>query len=494
MRGGGKMETCLEDLWEILRAPISEIVEQQNGTSAKRETLAAKCDAAEKSNKLIKEFFSDVSECFGTEKKSIEMPEHVAIFQQALEEFCEKSVNGVKEGAKLAKGAVDKCGLCAVCMGCSQKFYDSIIKQEMKEKSLPFELESYFLMPAQMYYYQQSMYGASEHFRLKNRLLCLKGFSSSTPTIHSIAFDSECVGGGLYLNYKGIGIVIDPGIGFVNSMHKNGIYINNIHIVIITHDHLDHNADAKVISSLLYDLNNYNQRKNKIVKEVFEVEKTKEHTITWIVDDGTKASLEKNVNDIKSLGDFIGRKRQIVEGNKDIKMLAIRTKHIKDCNETYGIQLCLNYETQMIIGYTSDTAFFPELASFYSKSDILIFNVSDIYRKDVKGIQDKHSHLGYNGSIKLLKEAKPKLAIASEFCCTNGDFRMAFMNTLSEELMEQNTIILGEVGLNISIPQIEVECSFCKKMSKIADTKILAPRWEYGKIHYACRHCAKNMV
>ena len=40
-------------------------------------------------------------------------------------------------------------------------------------------------------------------------------------------------------------------------MHKNGIYINDIDIVIITHDHLDHNADAKVISSLLYDLNNY---------------------------------------------------------------------------------------------------------------------------------------------------------------------------------------------------------------------------------------------
>jgi ribonuclease BN (tRNA processing enzyme) len=488
------METCLGDLWEILRAPISEIVEQQNGEFTKRDALAEKCDAAEKSNNLIKEFFSDLSECFGTEKELIEIPEHVVIFQQSLEKFCEKSVDGVKEGAKLAKREIAKCGLCAVCTGCSNKFYDDIIGEEMKEKSLPFELENYFLMPSQMYYYQQSMYGASEHFRLENRLLCLKGFSSSTPTIHSIAFDSECVGGGLYINYKGLGIVIDPGIGFVNSMHKNGIYINDIDIVIITHDHLDHNADAKVISSLLYDLNNYNRRKNKIVKEVFELEKTKEHTITWIVDDGTRASLEKSASDIRSLGDFVERNSRIVEGSKEIKMEAIRTKHIKDSNETYGIRLSMNYETQMTIGYTSDTAFFPGLSSFFSGSDILIFNVSDIYRKDVKGIQDKHSHLGYNGSIKLLKEAKPGLAIASEFCCTNGDFRMAFMNTLSEELKGQSSTILGEVGLNISIPQIEVECSFCKKMEKIADTKIVAPRWEYGKVQYACRHCAKNMV
>lgn len=488
------METCLGDLWELLRTSVSGIVEKRNDTSAKKEILAKKCDAAEKANAIIEKFFSDLEECFGMENKLIEKPEHVTIFQQSLEEFCDKSVNGVKEGAKLAKKVSEKCGLCAVCMGCSHKFYDSIIGEKTEEKSLPFELENYFLMPAQMHYYQQSMYGASEHFRLENQLLCLKGFSSSTPTIHSIAFNAECAGGGLYLNYKGLGIVIDPGIGFVNSMHKNGIYINNINVVIITHDHLDHNADAKVISSLLYDLNNYNQRKSKIVKEVFELGNAKEHTITWIVDEGTKVALEKNVNNIKSLGDFVGRKKQIVEGNKDIKMSAIRTKHIKDSDESFGIQLFMNYETLLTVGYTSDTAFFPELPLFYSKSDILIFNVSDIYKKDVKGIQDKHSHLGYNGSIKLLKEVKPKLAVASEFCCTNGDFRMAFMNTLSEELSDKSNIILGEIGLNIAIPLMEIECSFCKKMAELKSIKIVAPRKEYGKIQYACGHCAKNMV
>ncbi len=488
------METCLEDLWELIRTPISKVIEEPKDTSIRREILVKKCDAAEKSNELIKEFFSDLEECFGEERKLIEIPEHVTIFQQSLEEFCDKSVNGVKEGAKLAKKTAEKCGLCAVCVECSHKFYDSVIGQKMEEKSLPFELENYFLMPAQMHYYQQSMYGANEQLHLENRLLCLKGFSSSTPTIHSIAFDAECAGGGLYLNYKGLGIVIDPGIGFVNSMHKNGIYINNINVVIITHDHLDHNADAKVISSLLYDLNNYNQRKNKIVKEVFELSNVKEHTITWIVDEGTKVELEKNVNNIKSLGEFVGRKRQIVEGNKDIKMAAIRTKHIKDSDESFGIQLSMNYGKMLTVGYTSDTAFFSELPSFYNKSDILIFNVSDIYKKDVKGIQDKHSHLGYNGSCKLLKEVKPKLAIASEFCCTNGDFRMAFMNTLSEELAGKSNIILGEIGLNISIPEAKIECSFCKKIVDLARIKIIAPKKEYGKIQYACGHCAKNMI
>lgn len=488
------METCLCELWELLRTPVSKIVNNHDDPVTKKEAFTQKCDAAEMASKLIEDFFFELDECFGQPKKTIMMPEHVKIFRESLEDFFEKSVNGVKEGASLAKEASEKCNMCAVCSGCSQKFYDSIIRQKMEEKSLPIGLENYFLMPTQMHYYQQSMSGASEHFHLQDRLLCLKGFSSSTPTIHSIAFDAECAGGGLYVNYQGIGIVIDPGLGFVKSMHKKGVYINNIDVVIITHDYLDHNADAKVISSLLYDLNNYNQRKNKIVKEVFELDNTKEHTITWIVDEGTKYLLEKNVKHIKTLADYVGRKKQILEGNKNLKMVALRTKHIRDSEETFGIQLFLDYETTISIGYTSDTAYFTDLSAFFAKTDILIFNVSDIYKKDVKGIQDKHSHLGYNGSFKLLKDVKPKIAIASEFCCTNGDFRMEFMDTLSQELKAQRKIVLGEIGLNISLPRLEIECSFCGKMTEMESVKMIAPRREYGKIQYACRHCSLSVI
>lgn len=193
-----------------------------------------------------------------------------------MREFHGHSRRGIRESVEEIKKCAEECGFCAVCRGCSQRFYDSIIRKELKEKSLPFELENYFVMPAQMYYYKKSMQDSNEYFHLKDRMVCLKGFSSSTPTLHSLAFSSECTGGGLYINYKGIGIVIDPGIGFVSSMHTHGIYINNIDIVIITHDDLDHNADAKVISSLLHDLNRYNQRKGKIVKKIFKLERNQE--------------------------------------------------------------------------------------------------------------------------------------------------------------------------------------------------------------------------
>ena len=58
--------------------------------------------------------------------------------------------------------------------------------------------------------------------------------------------------------------------------------------------------------------------------------------------------------------------------------------------------------------------------------DILIFHISDIYEKDVRGTKQKNSHLGYDGSLHLLKggDQQFRIAIASEFCCNNGDYRM----------------------------------------------------------------------
>ena len=492
------METCLESLWELLRTSLSDLVAEQKyqNEEDKKTELQRKYVLASESQNIIQIYFNELYDCLGKQQKRISIPNHLSLFCNALGCFFEKSIDGVIEGAMKAKELSAQCKLCAVCTECSQKFYNSVINHKIEEKKLPFELENYFTMPAQMYYYEQGMESLQTPSRLKDKFLCLKGFSSSTPTIYSGAFDSECAGGGLYLNYNGIGIVIDPGLGFVNLMHKQGIYINNIDVVIITHDHIDHNADAKVIASLLYDLNNYNERKGKIVKEVFELETPKEHEITWIVDNNSKSVLRKSVKKIISLGDYVDKKKQLISGNKDIKLSAIRTKHIKGSDESYGIRLFLNYERMLSIGYTSDTAYFPELSDFFAKSDILVFNVSDIYKKDVKGIRDKHSHLGYNGSVKLLKSAMPQLAVASEFCCTNGDFRMGFINTISSEMsrIPDIDIIPGEIGFGISLPELDVKCSVCKKYVDRNNCKVLAPEKEYGKIRYVCRHCFVDVI
>lgn len=486
------METTLDALWELLKNSVFEASSMDSNVQDKKKNMLRKAEEAEISVTIIDKFFNQLVDNISNTPEPIPMPLHLITFRKALEEFDTKSVSGIKEGAIQANNLAKDCGMCAVCSGCAERFYENVVNGNNKERALPVQLENYFLLPTQMHYYQSGLAVSKERRQLNNTLLCLKGFSSSTPTIHSATFSSDCVGGGLYINYQGMGIVIDPGIGFVNSMHKHGIFITDVDLVIITHDHLDHNADAAVISSLLYDYNRYSMKKNKIVQEIFEIQRENAHEITWIIDGDSCSKLSKQIEKSIQLKKYLGRPKQIFSKNRNLKLSAIKTEHIKDNSETYGIKILMEFdEGTFVLGYTSDTGYFPELSDFFADVDLLIFNISDIYKKDVKGIKDKHSHLGYNGSVKLLRQISPKMAIASEFCCTNGDFRVNIIKSLNKEklISKDCEIFPGEIGLNVELPTLQVECSICKRKVSYKNINIVGPKKEFGKIEYICRNC-----
>ena len=59
----------------------------------------------------------------------------------------------------------------------------------------------------------------------KNHLIILKGMSSSSPFIYNSLFQKhKFTGGGIYLNWNGIGIAIDPGYGFIENLNENQLY------------------------------------------------------------------------------------------------------------------------------------------------------------------------------------------------------------------------------------------------------------------------------
>ena len=99
-------------------------------------------------------------------------------------------------------------------------------------------------------------------------------------------------------------------------MHKHGIFIDDIDIVVITHDHLDHNADAETLSLLLHDFNSFNQRTPHIMYDVFGTVRSLEHEIVWITDENTKRKLKGKVKKIKSLGDYTGYYRKEITPKK----------------------------------------------------------------------------------------------------------------------------------------------------------------------------------
>lgn len=456
------MNTCLSSLWDVL-------IERYYST--KQDETVCK----EIMNSVINTFYND---------GILHKPMHLKIFHQEL------TTEGVSifNAAEKVVNEAETCDLCMVCNGCAKIFYDMLMGKR-PGRPLPIELGDYFFDGNQFYYYLSAYKTVKSYRRINDALICLKGFSSTTPAIYSAAFEGSYTGGGLYLNVDGFGIAIDPGIGFVDSMHKQGIFIEDINAVIVTHNHLDHNAEVGTISALQYDINRYYDSQVKFYKNLFPEIKSKEHTINWWLDEGTQ---ENNKGTIpKSM--LLSQCSSWIELNEKISLIAIETKHMRDA-KSYGIKCKIKLENEeIIVGYTSDTKYFSELEDFMKECKIIVFHISDIYEKDVRGIKQKNTHLGYDGSIHLLAGENQTfhLAIASEFCCNNGDYRVKVTRKLSEHVRKKRAayVVPGEVGLKVDIRSGGIYCSRCKRIMKTSEILIVCPEREFGEIQYVCEKC-----
>jgi hypothetical protein len=169
----------------------------------------------------------------------------------------------------------------------------------------------------------------------------------------------------------------------------------------------------------------------------------------------------------------------------------IHTVHIKNNEDTYGIKLSFGIGAETVVwGYTSDTAFFEGLNEFFRDCDGLILNISDIYVKDIEQKEFKRSHLGFSGCEELIKSVNPRVAIISEFCCTNGDYRHEFVRALRSRIEDSKTIIIpGDVGLSVSIDTTRIECSLCKSDVSAELIKVIRPKYEFDRIEFVCPQC-----
>lgn len=208
--------------------------------------------------------------------------------------------------------------------------------------------------------------------------------------------------------------------------------------------------------------------------------------------DSTKALINKE--HVHKLSELAGKADwDIIKKSENVKISlhGIKTRHIKDYEDTYGIKIKFETGSECYVwGYTSDTSYFDELAFFFKGCQTLLFNISDIYIKDVREIKSKNAHLGFYGSIKLLDAIRPSLALATEFCCMNGDYSHEIVRALKERLRDTDIYILpADRGLEMSIAGRELECTLCKADCPVENIRVARSEKEFEKIHYICPNC-----
>jgi ribonuclease BN (tRNA processing enzyme) len=195
--------------------------------------------------------------------------------------------------------------------------------------------------------------------------------------------------GGFLIKTQGYQVWVDPGAGALVRAASNRAKASATDILYVTHHHLDHANDVNaVIDAITFG----GERKKGILIS------------TETVVNGTEA-------DSPSVSKFYKQQLQesyaIKPGDKvkidPLVFEATPTKH--DC-ECIGLKL---YTGDRIIGYTSNTAPFPELIEAFKGCDVLIVDVLK------PGDEKWPTHFCSADAIEFFKETKPKLGIISHF-------------------------------------------------------------------------------
>ncbi len=343
-------------------------------------------------------------------------------------------------------------------------------------------------------------------FKLQNRsfMTILKGYSSSTPFFYPALKERfhhiPIKGGGIYIKWHGTGIVLDPGINFLENFHIAGLSIKDIDIIIVTHNHIDHNGDLAAIDDLAYQLN--------------------KKDISLYMDKQTEAEFSGRLNTLKDRHGIdltmFPRDGHIIGVNQNILLEVIPTEHIVDyfdkvsnrCvylkNTTYAVKLSLieHDAAQARIGFTSDTRYLESLSTFFADCDYVIANMSETNKADYESHTLKENHLGYSGCLNLIKECTAKRTpallhtivsghpryIISEFWAGKGDIRKELVKCLRKET-NYDYIYPGDIGMCFFLDQATFLCNLCGAEQRLEQLKVIRPDVEYSPIFNICSEC-----
>lgn len=308
--------------------------------------------------------------------------------QKRLQELCQKE---------------ERCSLCVRCVHCEQMYWKELVQAflhkqvGLKDRS-PLTLPEYIKNVLEQKENPVDIYldrHRRRHYVDQNCLLILKAFSSSTPILLNYAKGTDTYsGGGFYIRWNGCGIAVDPGYRFIERLHEAGYSVLDINVVIVTHEHIDHTNDIRLLDDLHYNAAKQNREyEYGWDSEHFSIVRNsaRRHKILWYMDSVTcemvrvfskkESGFNREYNNIycinvdpnetEELKDrFAGFAEVITDSDiqigSDIRMNVFPTYHESFKKEgkteffhhTYGCVFeCISIDSEsQYIGYTSDTS------------------------------------------------------------------------------------------------------------------------------------------
>ncbi len=251
-------------------------------------------------------------------------------------------------------------------------------------------------------------------------LKTLHKWNSSSPL-----FSTGISQGGGYLltlkNHLGAvkAIAVDPGYGFIDIFRDIDLSIVDLDAIIITHDHDDHTESMESILSLLAKHND-NAPNNKM------------HHLDVFGSAGVMLKYQGLFNALDPLGNKEINFRLMTPGStiEHVDHTSLREKYgcVLHIKQAFHEELWTHQESavgvvvetsitdkdgrRVSIGITGDTRYEPGLGEQYRGCQVILLNIGSLEKEEGKLLRQ---HLGLIGSINLIKEARPRLAVVTEF-------------------------------------------------------------------------------
>jgi ribonuclease BN (tRNA processing enzyme) len=264
-------------------------------------------------------------------------------------------------------------------------------------------------------------------------------------------------------------------------------------VVLISHNHPDHNSELKDIDDLCYEMWKRRQRNGE--------EGGQPYVLLWDEDSahatqfGSESPKHQFSPIVMSSGFPQPFDLQTHPSKIPLKIIPFKVTHGSDVKHAMGMVIELlgdQGETMVRIGYTGDTEYFADLKSHLNDCDVVIAHISQPSIEELKDeTKLKSLHLGYRGTAKLLRECQPKLTLLGEFWAGLTDLRIPLVKGIQERSGVKHILPSG-LGMHLRLPSRDVECTKCNKPTPIAKLKVAPPTDSFGNLGYFCDDCMLN--
>lgn len=297
----------------------------------------------------------------------------------------------------------------------------------------------------------------------------------------------KSINDGIYLRFKGKGIAINPGRHFLEALHKKSFSLLDIDYVIVTHSKREALQDISHIYDLNSQLNRllgkphviqyyFNratyQEMIQILKPRYRQEKSALHCLELYLDtpDVERIELQEGI----TLGYFLTA--QSFNPFSPVESLNL------------GIKLELeDRELTRTVGYVSGSQWTPILGHHIGSVDVLIAGFGTTQQSDLEKERYLDDCLGYYGTLSLIEEAPPTLALLGEFNKTVAGARLEIVKKLREDSASAspNTTVLPiDPDLNVDLEKMQIQCSVTKEWIPPCLAKIVQGSDPLGNLQF----------